>query len=41
MTVTLLRGDALHLPIADHTVDLVEKPPAQVAGQASLFEVTG
>jgi DNA modification methylase len=27
MTVTLLRGDALHLPIADHTVDLVVTSP--------------
>jgi hypothetical protein len=26
MTVTLLRGDALHLPLADHTVDLVSSP---------------
>jgi DNA modification methylase len=27
VTVTLLRGDALHLPIADHTVDLVVTSP--------------
>jgi DNA modification methylase len=27
MTVSLLRGDALHLPIADHTVDLVVTSP--------------
>jgi DNA modification methylase len=27
MTVTLLRGDALHLPLADHTVDLVITSP--------------
>jgi hypothetical protein len=28
VTVTLLRGDALHLPLADHTVDLcVTSPP--------------
>jgi DNA modification methylase len=27
VTVSLLRGDALHLPIADHTVDLVVTSP--------------
>jgi hypothetical protein len=27
VTVTLLRGDALHLPIADHTVDLICTSP--------------